>query len=89
MCRSIRPLNNLAPPATDEEVRAAALQYVRKVAGTRSPSRVNQAAFDQAVEAVEATTRQLVDALITTTSPRTREELAAAARARSATRYAG
>lgn len=87
MCRSVRPLNNLAPPATDEEVRAAAVQYVRKVAGTRTPSRANQEAFDAAVMAIEAATRDLVDSLVTAVAPRTREELAAAT-ARSAARYA-
>ncbi len=88
MCRNIRPLNNLAPPATDEEVRDAALQYVRKVAGTRSPSRANQDAFDAAVTAIEVATRELVDSLVTGAQPRTREDMAAAARARSAARYA-
>jgi hypothetical protein len=73
MCRSIHPLHNFAPPATDEEVRAAALQYVRKVSGFTRPSQANAAAFDQAVEAVAEATRRLVDRLVTSAPPRTRE----------------
>jgi len=87
MCRSIRPLSNLAPPATDDEVRAAALQYVRKVGGTTRPSRANEAAFERAVDAVSAATRELLDALVTTAPARDREALAAKARARSAARF--
>jgi hypothetical protein len=82
MCRSIRTLHNFAPPATDEEVRAAALQYVRKVAGVARPSQANAAAFDQAVEAVTAATRRLVDSLVTSAPPRDRETERARARER-------
>lgn len=88
MCRSIRPLNNFEPPATDAEVHAAALQFVRKVSGGRDPSQANRAAFDAAVDAVAATTRSLVDSLVTTAPPKNREEEAAKARARAAKRYA-
>ncbi len=88
MCRNIRPLNNFEPPATDTEVADAALQYVRKIAGTRTASKANQAAFDEAVAAVTAATRQLVDSLVTTAAPRNREVEAAKARARSAKRFA-
>ena len=87
MCRNIRPLNNFAPPATTEEVRAAALQYVRKVAGTTKPSQANQAAFDAAVEEVAEVTARLLEALVTTAPPKDREAEAAKARARSAERY--
>lgn len=88
MCRNITPLYNLAPPATDEDVRAAALQYVRKIAGTRTPSAANRATFDQAVEDIAAATRQLLESLVTSAPPRDREALAAKARARAAARYA-
>lgn len=87
MCRNIRPLNNFAPPATTEEVRAAALQYVRKVSGTTKPSRGNQGAFDAAVEEVAEVTARLLDALVTAAPPKDRETEAAKARARSAERY--
>ena len=87
MCRNIRPLFNFAPPATDEECRAAALQFVRKVSGTRKPSGKNEAVFDEAVERIFAVTRTLVDSLETTATPKNREEEAAKARARSAARY--
>ena len=86
MCRSIKPLNNLAPPVTTEEIQAAALQYVRKVAGTRAPSQANAAAFDEAVHIIAHATEHLLAALTTSAPPRTREELAAAARARFAAR---
>ncbi len=86
MCRSIRPLNNLAPGATEDEVHDAALQYVRKIAGTRTPSRANQTAFNDAVARITAASQDLLAALTTTVPPRSREELAAAARARSALR---
>lgn len=86
MCRSIKPLNNLAPPATDDEVLEAARQYVRKIAGTRTPSKANEAAFEAAVEEVYAASRRLLDELVTQAPPRTREELALAARARYAAR---
>ena len=82
MCRSIRTLHNFAPPATDEEVRAASLQYVRKVAGFAKPSQANAAAFDEAVVAVTAATRRLVDRLVTAAPPRDRETERARARER-------
>ena len=88
MCRNIRPLNNFEPPATDDEVAAAALQFVRKVAGTTKPSSANQAAFDAAVAEITAVTRRLVDDLVTTAPPKDRETEAAKARARAAVRYA-
>jgi hypothetical protein len=87
MCRNIRPLHNFAPPATTEEVRAAALQYVRKVSGATKPSHANQAAFDEAVEEVAQATARLLEALVTTAPPKDREVEAAKARARSAERY--
>jgi hypothetical protein len=87
MCRNIRPLFNFAPPATDEECRAAALQFVRKVSGTRKPSGKNTDVFDQAVEPNFAVTRELVDSLETTAPPKNRDEEAAKARARSAERF--
>ena len=82
MCRNIRPLFNFAPPATEEEVRAASLQYVRKVSGTNKPSKANEAVFDAAVEEIAALTRRLVDSLVTQAEPRTREEEAVRARER-------
>ena len=87
MCRSIKPLFNFAPPATDEEVRAAALQFVRKLSGFQAPSRANAAAFDRAVDEVQAAARRLVDDLVSGSAPRRREDVAAAARARSARRF--
>jgi hypothetical protein len=87
MCRNIRPLNNFVPPATTDEVRAAALQYVRKVSGTTKPSAANQEAFDRAVEEVAHVTAHLLDALVTTAPAKDRETEAAKARARSAERY--
>ena len=87
MCRNIRTLFNFEPPATDEEVRAAALQYVRKVSGTRKPSGANADVFDRAVDAIAQLTRELVDSLETTAPPKDREVEAAKARARSAHRY--
>ena len=87
MCRNIRPLHNFAPPATPEEVRAAALQYVRKVAGTTKPSRANEAAFRRAVDEVAGVTHRLLAALVTAAPPRNREAEAAKARARAAQRY--
>jgi hypothetical protein len=87
MCRNIRPLNNFAPPATPDEVRAAALQYVRKVSGMTKPSLANQAAFDATVDEVAAATARLLDTLVTTAPPKDREIEAAKARARSAERY--
>lgn len=88
MCRNIRPLNNFEPPATDDEVAAAALQYVRKVAGTTKPSAANQAVFDAAVAEVARTTRQLLDTLVTTAPAKDREVEAVKARARAEARYA-
>ena len=88
MCRNIRPLNNFQPPATDDEVAAAALQFVRKVSGTTRPSQANQAAFDRAVAEIAHTTRHLLDELVTTAPPKDREVEAAKARARAAARYA-
>jgi len=88
MCRNIRTLYNYEPPATTEEVEAAALQYVRKVSGAQSPSQANEGAFDAAVEAVTAATRVLIDSLVTTAAPKNREVEAAKAKARSAKRFA-
>jgi hypothetical protein len=87
MCRNIRPLFNFEPPATADEIRAAALQYVRKVSGTRTPSEANTDPFERAVEAIARATRRLVDSLETTAPPKNREVEAAKARARSAHRY--
>ena len=87
MCRNIRVLHNFEPPATSDEVQAAALQYVRKVGGAAKPSAANQAAYDKAVAAVAAATRELLDALVTTAPPKDREVEAAKAKARSAERY--
>jgi hypothetical protein len=87
MCRNIRTLFNFDPPATDDEVRAASLQFVRKLSGFAVPSKANQAAFDQAVDEVAVVARRLVDALVTTAAPKNRETEAARARARNAERY--
>jgi hypothetical protein len=87
MCRNIRTLANYAPQATPDEVRAAALQYVRKVSGATKPSAANQVAFDQAVAAIAHTTQHLLDVLVTTAPPKDREVEAAKARARSAVRF--
>ena len=87
MCRNIRPLFNFEPPATDDEIRDAALQYVRKISGYSKPSQANQAAFDRAVDEIAATTRALLDGLVTTAAPRDREVEAAKAKARSAQRF--
>ena len=86
MCRSIRTLFNFDPPATDEEVRAASLQFVRKVSGLHKPSHANQAAFDRAVDEIAATARRLVDSLVTNAEPRYREIEAERAKARFAAR---
>jgi hypothetical protein len=88
MCRNIRTLHNFDPPATDDEVRAAATQYVRKVSGFTKPSRANQAAFDQAIDAVTEASIELLDTLSTTAPPKNREAEAAKARARAAQRFA-
>jgi hypothetical protein len=87
MCRNIRTLSNFAPPASADEVRAAATQYVRKIAGTTKPSLANQPAFDAAIEAVSRATTELLDQLVTSAPPRNREVEAAKARARSELRY--
>ena len=88
MCRNIRTLHNFEPAANDEEIRAAALQYVRKVSGSTKPSRANAEAFDRAVEEVADVTRRLLGDLVTSAPPKDREVEAAKARARSAARYA-
>ncbi len=88
MCRNIRTLHNFSPPAEDEEVRAAALQYVRKISGSTKPSKANEAAFERAVEAVTAASRELLAELVTTAPPKDREVEAAKARERARARYA-
>ncbi len=88
MCRNIKTLFNFEPPASDEEIRAASLQYVRKVSGSTKPSKANQDAFDRAVEEVFAASRKLIDSLVTNAPPRDREIEAAKARARGAKRMA-
>ncbi|MBS1885123.1 MAG: DUF2277 domain-containing protein [Actinobacteria bacterium] len=88
MCRNIRTLHNFDPPADAEEIHASALQYVRKISGSTKPSQANTAAFEQAVAAVEAATRTLLDQLVTTAPPKNREVEAAKARARSEKRFA-
>jgi hypothetical protein len=88
MCRNIRPLHNFAPPATADEVEAAALQYVRKVSGSTRPSRANAEAFDRAVRDVAEATERLLGKLVTQAPPKDRETEAAKARARAAARYA-
>ena len=87
MCRNIRPLFNFEPPATDEEIHAAALQYVRKVSGTRKPSETNIDPFERAIAEIAKATRRLVDSLETNAPPKNREVEAAKARERSANRY--
>jgi hypothetical protein len=87
MCRNIKTLFNFDPPATDEEIRASALQFVRKLSGFTAPSRANEAAFDRAVEEVSGVARRLVDSLATTAPPKHRETEAARARERSARRF--
>jgi hypothetical protein len=87
MCRNIRTLYNFEPPATRDEVNAAALQYVRKVSGSAKPSKANELAFARAVDEVAAATQRLLDALVTTAPPRDREVEAARARARAAVRF--
>ncbi|MER8881126.1 DUF2277 domain-containing protein [Mesorhizobium sp. M0816] len=88
MCRNIKTLFNFDPPATNDEVRDAALQFARKLSGTTRPSKQNQHAFDHAVEAIAASARELLDSLETTQHPRNREEVAAKAKAKSALRFA-
>ena len=87
MCRNIKTLFNFEPPVTDEEIHAAALQFVRKVSGFTKPSKANEPAFDRAVEEVADAARRLVDSLVTTAPARDREVEAAKARARAAERY--
>jgi len=87
MCRNIRTLFNFDPPATDDEVRAAAVQFVRKLSGFTRPSQANAAAFEQAVDEVAAVARRLIDSLVTSAEPRDRAEWAARAKARAANRY--
>ena len=88
MCRNIRTLFNFEPPATEEEIRAASLQFVRKLSGFNVPSQANKAAFDRAIDEVAAAARTLIDTLVTTAEPRDREVEAARAKARSAARFA-
>ena len=88
MCRNIRPLYNFEPPTTDDEVRSAALQYVRKISGSTKPSRANADAFERAVDAVAAASARLLAELVTSAPPKDRETEAAKARERSAARYA-
>ena len=87
MCRNIKPLFNFSPTATDDEVRASSLQFVRKISGFTKPSQSNQAAFDRAVDDVARVARTLLDSMITTAQPKDREIEAAKARARSAQRF--
>jgi hypothetical protein len=88
MCRNIRTLHNFEPAATEEEIQASALQYVRKISGSTKPSQANQEAFDEAVEEVAEVTAKLLDHLVTTAPPKDREVEAAKARARSEKRFA-
>ncbi|MGV1050384.1 MAG: DUF2277 domain-containing protein [Solirubrobacterales bacterium] len=88
MCRNIRTLHNFDPPATEDEIQASALQYVRKISGSTKPSRANAEAFQRAVDAVAATTRTLLDELVSAAPPKDREVEAAKARARAERRYA-
>ena len=87
MCRNIKTLHNFKPPATEEEIQASALQFVRKLSGFTQPSRANQLAFDRAVEQVGRAAKELLVALVTNTPPRYREVEAAKARARAADRF--
>ena len=87
MCRNIKTLFNFDPPATDEEIRAASLQFVRKLSGFNAPSKANERAFTQAIDEVAAVARRLIDSLTTQAPPKNREDVAAAARARSAERF--
>jgi hypothetical protein len=87
MCRNIKPLFNFEPPTTDDEIRASALQFVRKVSGFTKPSKANEDAFDRAVDQISAVTRELIDALVTNAPPKDREVEAMKARERSAQRY--
>ena len=87
MCRNIKPLFNFDPPVTDEEIRAASLQFVRKITGFNKPSRANEAAFESAIDDISGICSRLLDSLETTAVPRNREEEAAKARARAAERF--
>lgn len=89
MCRSIKPLHNIEPPASEDEIRAAALQFVRKISGTAKPSKINAAQFDSAVDDIAAAAARLLATIETAAPPRMREELAARARQRSASRFGG
>jgi hypothetical protein len=88
MCRNIRTLHNFDPPATDEEIHASSLQYVRKISGSTKPSKANAEAFEEAVEEIAAVSRKLLDRLVTNAPPKDREVEAAKAKARAAERYA-
>ena len=88
MCRNIKTLHNFEPPATEEEIRASAIQFVRKLSGFTRPSKANEDAFDRAVEKVTAAAQELLDSLVTNAPPRDREVEAAKARARAAERFA-
>ena len=88
MCRNIKTLFNFEPPATDEEIRASAIQYVRKLSGSKRPSQANEAAFDQAVDAITEITQNLIESLVTNAPPKDREVEAAKARARAEKRFA-
>jgi len=88
MCRNIKTLANFEPPATDDEIRASALQFVRKLSGATRPSRANEEAFDRAVEEVTAAATKLIESLVTTSSPRNREEERRKAQERSQRRFA-
>lgn len=87
MCRNIKTLYNFEPPATEDEIRAAALQYVRKISGFNKPSKANEVAFNAAVDAIAAVSRTLLDSLETNSTPKNREEEAAKARLRAAKRF--
>jgi hypothetical protein len=88
MCRNIRTLHNFEPPATEDEIQASALQYVRKISGSTKPSQANKEAFEEAVEEIAAVTAKLLDRLVTTAPPKDREAEAAKAKARSEARFA-
>jgi len=89
MCRNIKPLFNFDPPATEEEIKAASLQFIRKVSGFNKPSAANEQAFYQAVDEVADSVRRLLDSLVTSADPKNREQEAAKARARSLARFGG
>ena len=89
MCRNIKTLHNFKPPATEDEIHASAIQFVRKLSGFNKPSKANEAAFNQAVEDVTKTATELLDSLVTTAPPRDREVEAVKARARTALRFRG